>query len=319
MTEKQPEWRDADLSELRLTPEQADKFAGFVKEATEKLIAAMGPAAQATAKAGQTMMDLVQQEAAKLTLAELADIRELAVRNTFSSLELQAAVLGARTGTLPADPKLVDATAEVVKRARWREQAEKWWSEGKPLEEWHADALLAQLPIYAKESKDLEKLSTRQLMAAIEYGRRNCTTPDPITYDGALVGRQLPELLRRLVAARLVQDEGNKLSRLRVAWELYRSGAAQLEEVAPILDEVMALEEPTKPEPPKVEIMPAEGTRPFTTVTGLGVPVVGQLISVSSVPYRVVDVRRERTIHVRLLDDRAARAGGAEPFWVEWR
>lgn len=195
-------------------------------------------------------------------------------------------------------------------------RAERNLQEGKPLDQWDTLELMALLPEKAKDCEPAD-LDLVQLCLMTQHVLNNCKRHEPGVYDHALNESYLPELLRRMMKD---LSEGiakrDALSTFRIAWELYRSGAATLEEVAPLLDE--ALGDPM----PKMR-GPEGGTEkpvaPFTSVVGQGnKPQIGALVTVNRVRYRVV-AHNGKNVKLR-KHELLEQAELKNPwFWAEWK
>lgn len=103
----------------------------------------------------------------------------------------------------------------------------------KPLDRWDTQELMAFLPDKASDTEQLEKLSDLQLACLAQH----CLN----TYEGALQLKFAPELVKR-IARRPTEPVT-----MQAAWQLYRSGAATLEEIMPLMDRACELPETTEP------------------------------------------------------------------------
>ncbi len=116
-----------------------------------------------------------------------------------------------------------------------------------PLDRWSTNELMTQLPDEVGEHFD--NLTLWQMLCYSQHVLNNCSLKDPVTYDGALQVKVVPDLLKRMIAwLEWERERGERVNpqTFTVAWALYRSGGATLEEVTPLLDAAPEAAVPTK-------------------------------------------------------------------------
>lgn len=122
---------------------------------------------------------------------------------------------------------------EEAKRLAAQERARKKLDAGQGIERLTTDELMSWLPKMAKEIPPLDQLTPLQLACLVQHGLNNCSNKQgQSTYDAALQYKHAPELIRRL----LEQPDETPLQRMRMAWSLFRTGAATLDEIIPLMD-----------------------------------------------------------------------------------
>lgn len=125
------------------------------------------------------------------------------------------------------------------------DRARKNLANGKELDRWTTEELMAFLPPKAHELEKLNQqgqLTNLQLACIAQHCLNNCSNKDAITYDGALQHKYAPELIKRV--ARTERQSVKAVSvKMQTAWALYRSGAATLEEITPLMDQAAELGE----------------------------------------------------------------------------
>lgn len=120
-----------------------------------------------------------------------------------------------------------------AKRLAAQSRARKKLDAGQGIERLTTDELMSWLPKMAKEIPPLDQLTPLQLACLVQHGLNNCSNRQgESTYDSALQYKYAPELIRRL----LEQPDETPLQRMRMAWSLFRTGAATLDEIMPLMD-----------------------------------------------------------------------------------
>lgn len=128
---------------------------------------------------------------------------------------------------------LAPQPTEAAKRLDARERARKKLDAGQGIERLTTDELMSWLPKMAKEIPPLDQLTPLQLACVVQHTLNNCSNKQgSSTYEAALQHKHAPELIRRL----LEQPDETPLQRMRMAWSLFRTGAATLDEIIPLMD-----------------------------------------------------------------------------------
>lgn len=297
------------------------KFAANFGLAAKKMGAAMAEAGQAMASA--------MAGGRKLTAEEEADLCAISQRETFGADALRAALRRYTWPELTAGdvrqltPAIAQAALQVQRRSRDRATGVERLKKGELLSSWSKDELMAQLPIYVKD-QPIEQRSHLQLMCLTQYTLDNCSQKDAVSYDGALQLKLGPELLRRFQGLLpSTPQQAPEVASFRTAWELFRSGGATLEEIAPLMDKALA---PPEPEPEIVvdqQAQPSSFVKPFSKVVGQTPPQVGQPIRVHGKRYRCLAISTDgsgkrilKLGEIKTVGDSATEPGSH--FWVEW-
>ncbi len=152
-----------------------------------------------------------------------------ALRETFAKVAPQMQSVGAQMNAVAE--QIATGLANDVKQRVAQNRADR-----KPLARWSTVELVALLPEKAKAYESLGELDDFQLACALQHCLNNCTAKDGVTYEGALQLKYGPEVVNRLAY------EKSEPVRLQTAWQLYRTGAATLEEITPIMDQACGLD-----------------------------------------------------------------------------
>lgn len=147
-------------------------------------------------------------------------------------------------------PQPTDEAKRLAAQGRARQKLDA----GQGIERLTTDELMSWLPKMAKEIPPLDQLTPLQLACLTQHTLNNCSNKQgQSTYDSALQYKHAPELIRRL----LEQPDETPLQRMRMAWSLFRTGAATLDEIIPLMDR--ADDEAGRPTVKLVPHVPAMG------------------------------------------------------------